>query len=212
MSWEDRDIGHREFVAGGGTQYWLGPASGEGHLEVLKELGLKPNHRVLDVGCGSLRIGRWLIDYLKPERYYGIDPNLWLVEMARMEEVEPELWEEKLPTFSSVDTFDLDQFKYKYDFILISAVLVHAGDDQIAEFLNSVPDVLKKNGTVLGELAMEGEPGTEGERTCGDGWTYPSLTAHLHSCIEARTELKVSWFMDERISPRGWFTLERDDD
>ena len=35
--------------------------------------GLKPEMRMLEIGCGNLRAGRLFIDYLEPGNYYGID-------------------------------------------------------------------------------------------------------------------------------------------
>ncbi|MFE0476969.1 class I SAM-dependent methyltransferase [Streptomyces sp. NPDC058947] len=35
--------------------------------------GLRPHHRMLDIGCGNLRAGRLFIDYLDTGHYYGID-------------------------------------------------------------------------------------------------------------------------------------------
>jgi hypothetical protein len=49
-------------------------------FNLLTTLGLRQHHSVLDVGCGSLRIGRLLIPYLNAGNYVGIEPNRWLVE------------------------------------------------------------------------------------------------------------------------------------
>jgi SAM-dependent methyltransferase len=35
--------------------------------------GLKPHHRMLEIGCGNLRAGRLFIDHLDAGNYYGID-------------------------------------------------------------------------------------------------------------------------------------------
>jgi len=45
-------------------------------------LGLREHHRLLDFGCGSLRVGRRLIPYLQPGNHHGIEPNSWLIEDA----------------------------------------------------------------------------------------------------------------------------------
>src|ERR1017187_6689363 len=43
-------------------------------FKVLTDLGLREHHTVLDVGCGSLRLGRLLLPYLLPDRYVGVEP------------------------------------------------------------------------------------------------------------------------------------------
>ena len=44
-------------------------------FNLLTTLGLRQHHRVLDIGCGSLRNGRLLIPYLDPGNYVGFEPN-----------------------------------------------------------------------------------------------------------------------------------------
>jgi len=40
---------------------------------------LRQHHKLLDIGCGSLRNARVLIPYLNIGNYYGIEPNYGLV-------------------------------------------------------------------------------------------------------------------------------------
>ena len=49
-------------------------------FNLLTICGLREHHRVLDIGCGSLRMGRLLMPYLLAERDTGLEPNRWLVE------------------------------------------------------------------------------------------------------------------------------------
>src|SRR6201998_4239980 len=49
-------------------------------FNLLTTLGLRQHHTVLDIGCGSLRVGRLLIPYLNTGNYSGIEPNKWLVD------------------------------------------------------------------------------------------------------------------------------------
>jgi len=43
-----------------------------GHtFKLLFDHGMKPKHKVLDIGCGALRVGRVLIPYLNAGGYYG---------------------------------------------------------------------------------------------------------------------------------------------
>src|SRR5262245_52171544 len=42
-------------------------------LAFLRRMGLRPSHRVLDIGCGPLRGGLPLIRYLDRGRYTGIE-------------------------------------------------------------------------------------------------------------------------------------------
>src|SRR5258707_14801164 len=42
--------------------------------------GLRQHHSLLDIGCGSLRIGRLLFPYLNRGKYFGAEPNDGLVD------------------------------------------------------------------------------------------------------------------------------------
>ncbi len=68
-------------------------------FNLLTTLGLRQHHSLLDVGCGSLRIGRLLIPYLNRGKYFGIEPNEWLVEEGIRRELGEGLVQIKDPTF-----------------------------------------------------------------------------------------------------------------
>src|SRR5215471_11064025 len=68
-------------------------------FNLLTTLGLRQHHSLLDVGCGSLRIGRLLIPYLNRGKYFGVEPNKWLVEEGIKRELGQGLLEIKHPTF-----------------------------------------------------------------------------------------------------------------
>ena len=60
---------------------------GATQFRLLCSLGLRAHHQVLDLGCGSLRAGRFLINYLEPGNYCGIEPNKWLIDEGIKEQV-----------------------------------------------------------------------------------------------------------------------------
>ncbi len=64
---------HGVEVAVGSRSYdqWL--EFGQMQFDYLVKHGLKPADRLLEIGCGNLRAGRLLIDYLDTGNYYGID-------------------------------------------------------------------------------------------------------------------------------------------
>ncbi|GAA2877935.1 class I SAM-dependent methyltransferase [Streptosporangium fragile] len=61
----------RAAVGSKSQRRWL--AMGQMQFDYLVRHGLKPEHRMLEIGCGNLRAGRLFIDYLGPGNYYGID-------------------------------------------------------------------------------------------------------------------------------------------
>src|SRR5215831_2791013 len=73
-------------------------------FNLLTTLGLRQHHSLLDVGCGSLRIGRLLIPYLNQGNYFGIEPNEWLVQQGIKRELGEALLQIKRPTFFFSDS------------------------------------------------------------------------------------------------------------
>src|SRR5437870_13686880 len=60
-------------------------------FNLLTTAGLRQHHKLIDVGCGSLRAGRLFIPYLNSGNYIGVEPNEWLVTEAIESEMRDEL-------------------------------------------------------------------------------------------------------------------------
>ena len=91
---------------------------GAAQFRLLTSLGLREHHSVLDFGCGSLRAGRLLIPYLLPGRYYGLEPNRWLIEDGISGQLGAELIELKLPIFLCSSDFSAAHFGVQFDLYL----------------------------------------------------------------------------------------------
>lgn len=70
---------HRNLVGG------LWEELGTLQFNFLKDHGLQPHHRLVDLGCGALRGGLHFIRYLDAGHYYGIDINASLIEAGKRE-------------------------------------------------------------------------------------------------------------------------------
>ena len=84
---------------------------GQTVFELLLKCGLKREHKLLDIGCGSLRVGKHIINYLNDNNYYGIEPNRWLVTDAIIKE---KINVKKDFEISRRDDFNLSFFSKKY--------------------------------------------------------------------------------------------------
>jgi SAM-dependent methyltransferase len=104
------------------------------HLEFLKSKGLKPNNRVLDIGCGCLRTGIHLIEYLKQDRYFGIDKEESLIEAGIKYELQPnKSLLEKNPVVEVVKDFNISNFAkgFRFHFIWAYALFSHLTPKEI---------------------------------------------------------------------------------
>jgi hypothetical protein len=106
-------------------------------FQVLLQEGLQPSSRVLDVGCGALRLGYWLMRFLDPDCYLGIEPQQSMREAGLRHLIEPEVVERARPRFSSNDDFDFSVFDERLDFVYARSIWTHASKPQIRSMLAS---------------------------------------------------------------------------
>ena len=52
-------------------------------LDIAMAYGLQPSHALIDFGCGSLRLGKAVIDYLQPKRFIGMDVDPEFLALGR---------------------------------------------------------------------------------------------------------------------------------
>ncbi len=122
-----------------GGPIWDFERLGKSTLEVLRSEGLEPSSRVLDVGCGALRLGYWLMGFLEPGHYFGIEPNQTMLRAGMEELVGPELIERADPHFAGNDDFDFSAFGggESFDFVVARSIWTHASKQQIGAMLRS---------------------------------------------------------------------------
>lgn len=109
-------------------------------LESLEQCGMTPESRVLDVGCGALRLGYWLVRYLDPDRYCGLEPTKRYVEIGLKYAVGPELEAQKRPRFDYNGDFDFSPFGVKFDFMVARSIFSHASPNMIGKAMESFRD------------------------------------------------------------------------
>jgi SAM-dependent methyltransferase len=143
---------------------------------LLFALGLRDHHRVLDFGCGSLRLGRLLIPFLRPQRYFGVDPNRWLIEDAIDRELGRSILRVKYPRFAYNDDFKCDVFNTdeKFDFVVAQSVITHCGNDLAEKLIQEIATVLAPTGKFLFSII---EDPVKAASPGANGWVYPNCVA-----------------------------------
>jgi len=171
-------------------------------LALLFRLGLREENYVLDVGCGSLRAGRLLIQLLMPRRYYGIDPNSWLWQQAQSSEIGEDLFTLKCPTFVEDDRFAFSEIGEKFDFIIAQSVFSHTASDIISRPLEEASLVLNSQGQFLFTVLDEQAPKYSFRRksTQTTGWIYPDCVTYEEDNIVNRCQA-----MGFRVQRLNWF-------
>lgn len=122
-------------------------------IQFLRSNGLKPEHYLLDIGCGTLRGGIPLIAYLLAGHYTGVESRSSVLEEGRKELHEARLLD-KHPTLlmvPDISELDLDQ---SFDFIWAFSVLFHMSDEILAKTLSSVSKHLSDTGVFFGNVNL----------------------------------------------------------
>jgi len=106
---ENGVIDHRAYIGRGtGEEGWL--EFGQEQFELLRDVaGVRPDTRVLDLGCGGLRLGRLLIPYLESGGYLGVDKSLRLIEAGWFVELD-DAARARQPRFVVSDRFEFELF------------------------------------------------------------------------------------------------------
>ena len=118
----DRGIakrGHRGYVGG------MWEEIGRLQFDFLLSKGLKPDSYLLDIACGSLRLGVKVIPYLEPSHYLGIEKESGLVKAGLEKELDPKLKEEKQPNIVISNSFEFEKLEQKADFAIAQSLFTH---------------------------------------------------------------------------------------
>jgi SAM-dependent methyltransferase len=141
------NVAHRGANAAVGSpddDQWL--RFGRVQFDYLRAHGLQPGDRVLDIGCGNLRAGWYLIDYLDPGNYYGIDISPDILLAAQQTVVDHGL-QDKLPHLTPVRDLRFDFLPAgSFDVVHAHSVFSHSPAEVVNECLAYVGRVLKPDG------------------------------------------------------------------
>lgn len=135
----------REGAVGSKThESWL--QIGQLQFDYLVRHGLKPDMRLLDIGCGNLRAGRLLIDHLEAGNYYGIDISPDILLAAQQTVVDYGL-QARLPHLALVRDMRLDFLPdAAFDVVHAHSVFSHSPIEVIDECLAHVGRIMVPGG------------------------------------------------------------------
>lgn len=145
---------HRRVVGG------LWEEVGALQARFLVDQGLRPEHRLLDVGCGSLRAGVHLVRYLDPGRYHGIDASRELLAAGRFELRRHGL-DGKGAQLRCDDRFGVGAFGGEFDYVLAHSLFTHLPINSILVCLLSVAPVLRRPDGRFYATFFENQRGTK---------------------------------------------------
>lgn len=125
-------------------------------FEFLVKQGLRPEHELLDLGCGSLRGGLHFIEYLNEGNYWGIDISEDILRAGR-KTLSAEGLDWKRPTLRITNNLAFKEIGEKrFDYLMAQSVFTHMPCCDVSEILSNVQRVMKDN-AVFYATYLDGE-------------------------------------------------------
>ncbi|XP_009134810.1 uncharacterized protein LOC103859078 [Brassica rapa] len=121
-------------------------AGGRDVFEFLAESSnLKPNSRVLEIGCGTLRVGLHFIRYLNPSHFHCLEKDELSLMAALRYELPSQGLLHKRPLILRGEDMEFSKFGsgVSYDLIYASAVFLHMPDKLVWAGLERLVEKLK---------------------------------------------------------------------
>jgi SAM-dependent methyltransferase len=179
-------------LAAGADHYraWVGPPynydiNGAMQFMLFLDLGLREYHRFLEIGCGSLRAGRFFMTYLLPERYFGVEPNKSILEKGLEANLggsfdSGDMVALKRPRFTHNSNFDFSFTKGPVDFVVAQSIASHTGVSETHELLRSIASVCHEKTVAMVTFVR---CHAEADRNTADGWFYPETVRYTDAFV-----------------------------
>ena len=189
--------------------------TGRAELEALIRNGLNPWSKLLDIGCGALCGGYWMIHFLDAGGYHGIEPNQHMLKAGIEYLLEPGLLETRTPRFVYNDQYDFSGFGTKFDFFHAHSIWTHAPKKDIEKMLDGF---VKFGNAGARFLTSFKSPHIFRPDYKGDSWvgvSHESETAgicrHSFKWIQnacRKREVTVTLLKHEKIHKQKWLLIE----
>lgn len=178
---------------------------------VLLQAGMKPKHRLLDIGCGSLCGGRYSILYLDEGNYTGVEPHTFSYEDAERLELGNLVSFRKANLCSYIRDFRLSQLGLvgkelnfpgptydvmiatSWDFLMAHSIFTHTSQAEAHTLMVEAAKVMHPGSVFMASYYWGS--------VCDDfpEWRYPAGVSYSHEFMDglaAEAGLQV-----ERIEP-----------
>lgn len=169
----------------------------------LTMLGMSPKSKLLDIGCGALRNGIFLINYLDTNNYFGIEPNNIMLEEG-IDKLGKTILENKNPMFSNNEDFQFSsEFPNNlFDLIFARSIFTHTSISMMDKCFYEISKVVGKDSKILLSYV---EPNNGEEEYSGDTWVGLSHK----SSVKGMAKFKKNTILS--IAKKYNFTEENND-
>lgn len=146
---------HRQMIGG------LWDEMGQLQFDYLIARGMTPASVLLDVGCGSFRLGVKAAPYLNAGHYFGVDLSESLIEAGYAHEFDDAL-RARVPRSNLVttDNFDFESLPGQIDFAIAQSVFTHLPLNHLRRCLAMLAPKMRVGGEFL-VTYFECDPGAD---------------------------------------------------
>jgi SAM-dependent methyltransferase len=175
----------------GHADWWEAGISSFTHY--VKQFDITPADRMVDYGCGSLRVGAHFIRYLDPGHYFGLELASGLYELGQ-EVIGEALLAQKRPRFGLIETDAVDEAAaFGADIVYSTAVAFHVHPDELALYHANLLKLTAKPGArLIFDTKISHAPFRYRERA----WAWP-MPMYLDVLAPLQFEREI--LMQERV-------------
>ncbi len=160
-------VGHRAYIGGRWEEY------GQLEFDFLISRGLKPEHVLLDIACGSLRAGVKFIPYLDAGNYLGIEKEDSLIKQGLAKELPPEVAAEKRPELVVSGDFEFERFTKQPDYSLAWSLFTHLTRPDLEKCLGNLRAQVPQTHQFYATFLPGGEDENEAKSHAHAAFYYP---------------------------------------
>jgi cyclopropane fatty-acyl-phospholipid synthase-like methyltransferase len=128
-------------------------------LDALKCIGLLPHHRLLDIGCGAMRLGFTAVNYLDDDGYYGVDGFAPYLALARR--IATKIGMRKRFTLLQSSEFEFSRLGTQFNYAIAQSVFTHLSAEQCDACMRELEQAMLPGGVFLFTYLI-GVPKTQG--------------------------------------------------
>ncbi len=137
-------------------------------FEYLRKQGLKPQNNLLDYGCGALRLGRYVIPFLEPGLYYGLDISESIVAYSQRLVAKSDL-APSTPSLCHIKGSGIP-FDKRFDYIIAQSVFTHTDPDTTLVIMRAAAEHMHDSSQFLATFWIRNEFG----ESRGVDYYYPA--------------------------------------
>lgn len=160
------------------------------HLDFLKNVGLEPEHSLLDYGCGVMRLALHAIPYLSNGRYVGVDISVGRLAKGQRLLAEHGISEDRYQVFLVNDCSLKELAGLQFDMIWANSVITHMPVGDIKTMLTAMGPLFKSGGRFFFSFTPNEKPVRKGIK---DFYHPPDFLQKICEDQGYHFELRSDW-------------------